>query len=79
MARRLLECGIHGLQRVSQRAVALDVFCEIPCMAMVAGFTGLKGELLHGHYARQEGGDVTRTVTAKEAAKAHIWPCLIGT
>ena len=31
MARRLLECGIHGLQRVSQRAVALDVFCEIPC------------------------------------------------
>ena len=31
MARRLLACGIHGLQRVSQRAVALDVICEFPC------------------------------------------------
>ena len=33
MARRLLERGIHGLQRVSQRAVALDVNCEIPCVS----------------------------------------------
>ena len=32
MARRLLVCGIHGLQRVSQRAVALDVICEFPCL-----------------------------------------------
>ena len=30
MARRLL--GIHGLQRVIQRAVALDVICEFPCV-----------------------------------------------
>ena len=35
------------------------------------GFTGLRGELPHGYYIRQGGGDVTRAVTAKEAAG---WP-----
>ena len=37
-------------------------------MAMDADFTGLKGELLYEYYIRQEGDDVTRTVTAKEVA-----------
>ena len=37
-------------------------------MAADADFTGLKGELLYEYYIRQEGDDVTRTVTAKEAA-----------
>ena len=30
MVRRLLECGIHGLRRLSQRAVALDVQFLVP-------------------------------------------------
>ena len=33
-----------------------------------ADFTGLKGELLYEYYMCQEGGNVTRTVTAKEVA-----------
>ena len=37
-------------------------------MATDADFTGLKGELLYEYYIRQEGDDVTRTVTAKEVA-----------
>ena len=37
-------------------------------MATGAGFTGRKGELLYEYYIRQEGGNVTRTVTAKEVA-----------
>ena len=35
-------------------------------MATDADFKGLKGELLYDYYIRQEGDDVTRTVTAKE-------------
>ena len=35
---------------------------------MDADFMGLKGELLYAHYIRQEGDDVTRTVTGKEVA-----------
>ena len=37
-------------------------------MAPDADFTGLMGELLYEYYLRQEGDDVTRTVTAKEVA-----------
>ncbi len=37
-------------------------------MATDADFTGLKGELLYEYYIRQEGDNVTRTVTAKEVA-----------
>ena len=37
-------------------------------MSTDAGFTGLKGELPYEYYIRQEGDNVTRTVTAKEVA-----------
>ena len=37
-------------------------------MAAVAGFAGLRGELPYAYSVCQDGGDVARAVTAKEAA-----------